>query len=160
MSVLSDAEILQELQDGRLKIDGFTRECLTPNGYDLRIAEIIPEGASEPIRSGAVQLRPLQHALLSTIERVALPRGLCGALWLRTTWARRGLVGSFGLVDAGFEGTLTLALQNTSQQIVTLPIGERLVQLAFHRLGKDAELHYGDRSGRYQHQAGITGARP
>jgi len=160
MSLLSDVEILEELAVGRLRIDGFSQECLTPNGYDLRIAEIVPEGATEPIRSGAVELRPTQHVLLSTIERVALPPSLCGQLWLRTSWARRGLVGSFGLVDAGFEGTLTLALQNASQQTLSLAIGERVVQLAFYRLGRAAERPYADRSGRYQHQRGVTEARP
>ncbi|MDG6220797.1 MAG: dCTP deaminase, partial [Candidatus Thermoplasmatota archaeon] len=84
---------------------------------------------------------------------------VCGHLWIRTSWARRGAISSFGVVDAGFEGTLTLSAFNGSQETIEMPIGQRFAQIVFHRLSEDAEAGYEKRSGNYQGQKGVTLAR-
>jgi len=77
-------------------------------------------------------------------------------LWLRTTWIRRGVIASFGKIDAGFRGTLTLGAFNANGTgTLELPIGERFVQVVFEDLTSPAEMTYGERSGRYQDQRGV-----
>jgi len=41
MAVLSDAEILNELENGSLSIEPFNESNITPNGYDVTIQEIL-----------------------------------------------------------------------------------------------------------------------
>jgi dCTP deaminase len=81
---------------------------------------------------------------------------MCAQLWLRTTWIRKGIIGAFGKIDAGFEGTLTLGAYNASGDIIELPVGERFCQMVFETLHSSAVKDYGERSGNYQGQTGIT----
>ncbi|RLF73672.1 MAG: hypothetical protein DRN42_05330 [Thermoplasmata archaeon] len=65
-------------------------------------------------------------------------------------------MGSFGRIDAGFHGTLTLALANMSPKEQAVTIGDRIVQVVFETLSTLPEKVYAERSGNYQGQLGIT----
>ena len=155
MCVLPDHEILGHVRSGELKIDGFSDESLTPNGYDLRIAEVSVPG-SPVIREGKAVIAPRTMFFISTIERVELPPSICAQLWLRTSWMRKGLLAGLGKVDAGFKGTLTFMAVNVSEAPVEVPIGSRFVQIVFETMHSPARLTYERRSGNYQGQNGVT----
>jgi dCTP deaminase len=155
MCVLPDHEILARCESGELKIDPFSGPSLTPNGYDLRIAEISLPG-SETIREGRVTVAPGTMFFVSTVERVEIPPNLCAQLWLRTSWMRKGILAGLGKVDAGFQGTLTFMSVNVSSAPVELEVGARFVQIVFETLTSPASLTYGRRSGNYQGQRGVT----
>jgi dCTP deaminase len=159
MVVLSDADILKAMESGDIAISPFHEENLTPNGYDLTIAEVATQGSGAATKAVAT-VQPAAAFLVSTEERVELGESVAASLWLRTTWARRGVLASFGKVDAGFRGTLTLAAFNASGGPLEVPAGETFAQVVFERLGSNAEKGYGRRSGHYQDQAGITPGRP
>jgi len=138
-----------------LRIDGYSDASLTPNGYDLRIAELrTADGAQHKEGDARVPAGTFFH--VSTIESVGLPSDICAQLWLRTTWIRKGVLGSFGKIDAGFQGTLTLGAFNASDEDIIIPIGERFCQMVFETLHSPAEKTYAERSGNYQGQKGIT----
>jgi dCTP deaminase len=90
------------------------------------------------------------------MERVELGRDLVGALHIRSSLAREGIVGSLALVDPGFRGQLTISLFNGGKKPVQLEAGERFVQISLHRLGREATTKY---EGRYQDSAGVVGSR-
>jgi dCTP deaminase len=157
MPVLSDRDILAAMNTGRLRIEGFRPENLTPNGYDLTIAEVAVL-TDEPVtvREGMARVPPLSRFAVSTAEVVEFGPTVTASLWLRTTWIRRGVIASFGKVDAGFRGTLTLGAFNANGTgTLELPIGERFAQVVFEDLTSPAEMTYGERSGRYQDQRGV-----
>ena len=156
MTVLSDIDIAHGLSTGYLGISNFSQRGLTPNGYDLRIAEISVRGDPEIKKEGTVKIPPRTMFYVSTVERVRLPADLCAQLWLRTTWIRKGIMGAFGKIDAGFEGTLTLGAFNASDDTVELPIGERFCQMVFEKLSCCSGKDYSERSGNYQGQTGVT----
>ena len=155
MPVLSDEAILAAIDAGQLEIEPFDVANLTPNGYDLRIGEVALAG-SEPISEGTLSVPPQTRFAVSTLERVACGPALCGQLWLRSTWARRGVQASFGKVDAGFDGTLTLPGFNSAAEPLELTVGETYCQLVLEALTSPASGSYSDRSGNYQHQRGVT----
>jgi dCTP deaminase len=150
---LSDGEILELVKAGSLGIDPFSETRLTPNGYDVSIRELLlgdggkADGASVMVKGGS-------RFVVSTREYFRLPDSLMANVWLRTSWARRGVLASFGVVDAGFEGELTLGAFAT--QDVEVGIGKTFAQLVFVRLGRAAEKPYARRSGNYQGQRGVT----
>jgi dCTP deaminase len=78
-------------------------------------------------------LHPGELILALTLEYLHLPDDLWGNLESRSTWARIGLQvhASAGMVDAGFDGYLTLELQNTSRLPLVLYPGLRVGQMAF-----------------------------
>lgn len=93
---------------------------------------------------------------VATRERVRFPPDLCGELWLRSSHIRKGIITSFGRVDAGFEGNLTLTGFNAGASPVQLAVGDRYCQLVVVELSSPAAKPYAARSGHYQGQAGIT----
>lgn len=156
MGILSDRDIAESLLTGFIGISNYDERGLTPNGYDLRIAEIAVRGDPDVKKEGVVSIPPRTMFYVSTVERVRMPDDICAQLWLRTTWIRRGMIGAFGKIDAGFEGTLTLGAYNATDDPVEIPIGERFCQMVFETLNSESDRNYSLRSGNYQGQTGVT----
>ncbi|MFW6305556.1 MAG: dCTP deaminase domain-containing protein [Candidatus Saliniplasma sp.] len=152
--ILSDGQIEELLEKKMLKIENFSEDNLTPNGYDLTIEEVSIKG-EDPVDGGEVTIPPQTWFAVSTREYVKFPPEVAGELWIRTTWARKGVLASFGMIDAGFEGNLTLSAYNTSREI-TIPIGGTFAQMVFHKLGRRSDKLYEERSGNYQGSKGIN----
>ena len=138
--MLSDEEILEHLKSGEVKLEPFELSGLNPAGYDLRIAE-------------KIVLKPKQYELVATLETVELGLGVTTYMFIRSSLAREGVIGSFAVVDPGFRGQLTLNLHNVSEKAITLEKGERIVQIVFHELGNTAKKGY---NGSYQDSKGIV----
>jgi dCTP deaminase len=142
--VLSDAEILEHLRTGEIKLEPSDLSvCLNPAGYDLRCSK-------------TVVLKPRQYELVATMETVELGLKVTAFLHIRSSLAREGVIGSFAVVDPGFRGQLTLNLHNVGEKEVTLREGERIVQIVFHSLGGAARKGY---SGSYQNSRGVVSSR-
>jgi len=140
--VLSDKEITSAIKKGELTIlpSGFR---LSPAGVDLRVDRNL-------------RLKPKQHSLVASIERVELSNHIVGFLHLRSSLAREGLFASLALVDPGFRGQLTVSLYNSGDSAVNLAKGERFIQLSLLRLGKPTINKY---AGRYQNSTGVVASR-
>lgn len=154
--MLSDSDILSLLADGSLRIDGFDEKNLTPNGYDVTIEEVWVTTADIRVREGVARIPSGAWFVIATKEYFALPSGVIGEIWIRTTWVRKGILSSFGIIDAGFNGNLTFSAFNASRQPVELPIGERFAQVIFSELRSPAVKGYKERSGNYFGQRGVT----
>ena len=155
MSILSDEAILAALDVGQIEIDPFDSENLTPNGYDLSIKEIeIPKGRK--VTEGELIIPVGKRFAVSTKERIACGPNVCAQLWLRTSWARKGIMCSFGKIDSGFDGTLTLLGFNSGEKDVKLVTGETFAQMVFEMMTGPATSLYSERSGNYQNQSGVT----
>ncbi len=160
MALLSDGDIRRYLAKGEIRIEPFDEKNLTPNGYDVTIEEIaIPSSNARP-REGVAKIPPMTRFAVSTRESVRLGRHVAGQIWLRTTWARRGVLAAFGMIDAGFSGTLTFGALNGNSEALELPIGERFAQVVFLTLESPSSETYETRSGTYQGQLGVTLERP
>tara|TARA_B100001029_G_scaffold154014_1_gene137971 strand:+ start:3863 stop:4342 length:480 start_codon:yes stop_codon:yes gene_type:complete len=155
MPILSDEAILAALDVGQIEIEPFDSENLTPNGYDLSIKEIeIPKGRK--VTEGELSIPAGKRFAVSTKERIACGPNVCAQLWLRTSWARKGIMCSFGKIDSGFDGTLTLLGFNSGEEDVKLVTGETFAQMVFEMMTGPATSLYSERSGNYQNQSGVT----
>jgi dCTP deaminase len=155
MSILSDSDITSRLLSRELKIDPFFEKNLTPNGYDLTIAEIAIPNLDVHAKDGVVEIPPLTWFAVSTEEYVKLSARVTASLWIRTSHARKGVMASFGKIDAGFEGTLTLSSFNSSDKTITLSIGDTYAQMVFEEMSSEPKALYEERSGHYQGQRGV-----
>ena len=156
MAVLSDADILALLETGALKIEGFNEKNLTPNGYDVTIEEIWVPSTDARVREGAATVPGSSWFVIGTKEYLVLPPELVGEIWIRTTWVRKGVLSSFGRIDAGFNGNLTFSAFNASKESLSVSAGERFAQVVFEELKSPPVKTYRERSGNYQGQRGIT----
>jgi len=155
MAILSDEAILSALDVGELEIDPFNSDNLTPNGYDLTIKEIEIPNVSK-VDEGNLIIPPGKRFAISTKERIACGPNLCAQLWLRTSWARKGIACTFGKIDSGFDGNLTLLGFNSADEDVKIITGETFAQMVFEMMSGPAASLYSERSGNYQNQSGVT----
>jgi dCTP deaminase len=154
--VLADRDIIKYIMQKKLAIDPFTTDNLTPNGYDLTIAEILIPRDGVQVDQDEIEIPSLTWFAVSTLEYVKIGPDLTAEMWIRTSHARRGIIGSFGKIDSGFEGNLTLSSFNGSHEPVILKIGDTFAQMVFEFLTSEPEALYSERSGTYQGQRGVT----
>lgn len=159
MCILSDRDIRQQLDQKTLGLEPFEEKNLTPNGYDMTVKEVVVRSSGQRFVSGEAVVPPMSSFLVSTREFVRMPADAAGQLWIRSSYARRGILAAFGKVEAGFEGELTIGCFNSSHEPVRVPVGDRFCQLAFEKMHNVPERLYKDRSGNYQGQRGVTLAR-
>jgi dCTP deaminase len=75
----------------------------------------------------------------------------------RSSIGRLGLqVQNAGFIDAGFEGQITLELENQSPFPIVLQVGVRICQIVFVQMLETAEQPY---AGKYLNQRGATPSR-
>lgn len=156
MSILSDCDIENSIKNGQLDIEPFNPKNLTPNGYDLSIAEIYIKKTEQHVKEGLISIPPLSWFAISTREFVKMGPQITSQLWIRSSYARKGILASFGKVDAGFEGTLTISCFNSNDEEIEIPIGDRFCQIVFEYLSNIPNSLYNERSGSYQNQRGVT----
>ena len=151
---------------------------LQPNSFDLRIGTscIRLDAPSsgiidvrKPIKTmplyslldpGFVTIDPGEFILLNTIEKFNIPNGMIGFVQGRSSIARMGLqTEQAGLVDAGFQGTITLELYNESPYPIRLYPGTRVAQIHFTTTNKSNRVYGKNMNSKYNGQIDATGSR-
>ena len=156
MAILSDLDIKNSIKTNDLGIEPFNPKNLTPNGYDLSIDEVFIRKTDQHIKNGIAKIPPQTWFAISTKEFVKMGPQITSQLWIRSSYARKGILASFGKVDAGFHGTLTISCFNSIDQEIEIPIGDRFCQIVFERLSTAPKALYNEHSGTYQNQRGVT----
>ena len=155
MSILSDIDIKNSIENNELWIEPFIEKNLTPNGYDLSIDEVFIRKTDEHIKEGIAKIPAQTWFAISTKEFVKMGPKVTSQLWIRSSYARKGVMVSFGKVDAGFHGTLTISCFNSNDEILEIPIGDRFCQIVFENMQSVPSELYDKKSGNYQNQRGI-----
>jgi len=165
--ILSDFDLWNYVRSGRLGIEPFEEQIVRENGLDLRIGgqvgrfrrggELMDTRNSDVERFYYIEkaddfvLEPKEHILLHTVEYLKLPPDLMGFVNLRSSYARIGLSIPPTIIDANFEGQLTIELVG-SDFPVKLYRNDRFIHVVFAKLSSAVEKPY---SGRYQGQRGV-----
>jgi dCTP deaminase len=155
MTILSDIDIKNKMKNNELGINPFIEKNLTPNGYDLSIDEIFIKKSDEHIKEGIAVIPPMTWFAISTKEFVKMGPQITSQLWIRSSYARKGVMASFGKVDAGFHGTLTISCFNSNDETLEIPIGDRFCQIVFENMESIPSELYDKKSGNYQNQRGL-----
>jgi dCTP deaminase len=180
--VLSDRSIREEIAAGRIGIDPFDDEMVQPCSVDVRIGdafrvfrntrypyidvkqpmedltELVSVGQDEPFI-----LHPGEFVLGVVLERLSLPDDIVATLDGKSSLGRLGLVvhQTAGVIDAGFEGHITLEMANMATLPITVYAGMRIAQLSFMTMTTPADHPYGSGAlgSKYQGQAEPTPSR-
>lgn len=180
--LLSDRDLLAEMNAGRVAVEPFDEAMIQPSSIDVRLDRwfrvfenhryphidpsieqadltrlIEPEG-DEPFI-----LHPGEFVLGSTYEVVTLPDDIAGRLEGKSSLGRLGLLthSTAGFIDPGFSGHVTLELSNVATLPIKLYPGMKIGQLCLFQLSSPAEHPYGSAKygSRYQGQRGPTPSR-
>jgi dCTP deaminase len=142
----------------------FEESQVNSASYDVRVSDhwICPTRDPEELHAPSIKLFPGEVVLASTMEYVRIPRNVACDLKLKSTLGRLWINHSLaGWCDPGFEGEITLELQNLGPQPFVLEAGRRIAQLIFIAMESEPDVAYGDpgSSSHYQGQRGTTPAR-
>jgi deoxycytidine triphosphate deaminase len=130
------------------------REALSMDHFDKKRPQYFE--ALELEQGQYFELLPGEYVIVSTLEKITMPKDVMAVLYPRSSVNRRGLsVDLTGIVDCGYEGQLAVPVRNnTSHQIIRLYPGERFCQVVFEETGEEIE----DRTNRYSKKDIIEGA--
>jgi dCTP deaminase len=180
--LLSDRDILAEIDAGRVCFDPYEPAMIQPSSIDVRLdryfrlfdnhkyAVIDPAQEQgdlthlvETVGTEPFILHPGEFALGSTLETVALPDDIAARLEGKSSLGRLGLLthSTAGFIDPGFTGHVTLELSNVATLPIKLWPGMKIGQMCFFRLSTPAANPYGSGAAgsRYQGQRGPTPSR-
>ncbi|AWS40360.1 dCTP deaminase [Streptosporangium sp. 'caverna'] len=180
--LLSDRDIVAEIESGRVGIDPFQPEMVQPSSIDIRLDRYfrvfenhryphIDPAIEQPDLTRLVEpeedepfiLHPGEFVLASTYEIISLPDDIASRLEGKSSLGRLGLLthSTAGFIDPGFNGHVTLELSNAATLPIKLWPGMKIGQLCMFRLSSPAEHPYGSEKygSRYQGQRGPTPSR-
>jgi dCTP deaminase len=103
-------------------------------------------------------IRPKTFVLAHSIEYLKIPNNITAYVLDKSTYARCGIHAQNTVLEAGWEGQVTLELYNYLDRPVIIRPNQGVVQMTFHR-GEACKVSYADRSGKYQGQRGVTLAK-
>ena len=107
-------------------------------------------------------VHPGEFVLGSTLEKLKVPSDLVARIEGRSSYARLGLIphAAAGFVDPGFEGNITLEIQNLGNVPITIYPEDRICQVVYETMTSEAENPYGDKKdSKYMGQSCATGSR-
>ncbi|WP_449062396.1 dCTP deaminase [Planomonospora algeriensis] len=180
--LLSDRDILAEIDSGRVGLDPFQPEMIQPSSVDVRLDRYfrvfenhryphIDPATEQPDLTRMVEpegdepfiLHPGEFVLASTYEVITLPDDIASRLEGKSSLGRLGLLthSTAGFIDPGFSGHVTLELSNVATLPIKLWPGMKIGQLCMFRLSSPAMHPYGSEKygSRYQGQRGPTPSR-
>ena len=180
--LLSDRDLLTEIDNQRVAIEPFDVEMVQPSSIDIRLDRMFRvfenhryphidpsiEQADltrliEPEGDDPFILHPGEFVLGSTLEVVSLPDDIAGRLEGKSSLGRLGLLthSTAGFIDPGFSGHVTLELSNVAPLPIKLFPGMKIGQLCLFRLSSPADHPYGSEKygSRCQGQRGPTPSR-
>jgi len=181
-SVLSDRTILELVETGRIRIDPWDPELLQPASVDLRLGDSFrvfhnhrasaidlrepPVNLTEEVLVAAGEsfvIHPGEFCLGRTLEWIELPADVVARIEGKSSLGRLGLIvhATAGFCDPGWQGTLTLELNNLTRVPIKLYPGLPIAQLSFMALDRPARRPYGSPGlgSHYQGQRAATESR-
>ncbi|ABP94328.1 MULTISPECIES: dCTP deaminase [Metallosphaera] len=165
--ILGDRDLKYYLEKKWILVDPLTEDSVRENGIDMRVGGEIArfKNVDRPFEEGMnpddffVRERgnefviwPNEHVLMVTEEYLRLPQDIMAFVNMRSSFARLGLLVPPTIVDAGFEGQLTIEVMGSGFP-VKIRRGTRFLHLIFAKTLTPVENPY---KGKYQGQRGVT----
>lgn len=173
--IASSNTISDEVQGGKIGIERESGEvAIEPSSVDLHLGDQLlrangtkkvvvddPDTYPEWWETDDLVVPAGGFRLAHTDERVALPDEYVGLIHGRSSVGRLGLfIENAGLVDAGFEGQITLELFNPMEYDIELREDMRICQMTLHAHDDPPDVSYSLQNGnKYQEQMGATPSR-
>ena len=99
---------------------------------------------------------PNSFALARTVEYFRIPRDTLVICLGKSTYARCGIIVNVTPLEPEWEGHVTLEFSNTTPLPARIYANEGACQFIFLKADSICETSYGDRSGKYMGQRGVT----
>ncbi len=150
--IIGTKELLKRVKEENLLEDLSERELNNPEGagFDLRVGKVykiledgflgVNERKTPDVKllashkegeTRSFVLKPGEHILVETIEKVNMPNDLVALFRPRTTLFRCGASIHTAACNPGYRGTLMFAMHNMSDKDFKFELGSRIVHVLF-----------------------------
>lgn len=174
--MLVDKQIKELIKSKVLEISPYDESLVQPNSIDVTLGNSFkwyfktdndvldtndPESLGRGILSverNEIIIQPNQFLLAETREKIKIPSNIYAELHGKSSLARLGLTihQTGGLIDSGFEGTITLEIKNENCRAIKLYAGMTIGQITFEKV-EECETDYSKKEdAKYQNQSGAT----
>lgn len=142
----------------KVKSEGVLSYGLEPNGYTFRLSSVICKydelGFIDPKQTPKVFESSFnnfimyegEYYIVSSLETFKFPKDVCGLIYPKSSYSRRGIIMNFAPIEAGYEGTLTFSIFNSTSKPFKIYTNEGIAQVQFYRSKNTPEVSY---QGRY-----------
>jgi dCTP deaminase len=155
--ILTNGEILKEIENNRIKIEPFDLSAVGPASIDLTLdnqlrvftskEKIIEEDIDYKKITTLINiednyiLQPNELVLGITKEKITLPEDICGFLNSRSRYARIGLMSHITapFVSPGVSNKQVLEIFNAGHNAIKLIPGTKICQMAFAKCSGKAK---------------------
>jgi len=123
------------------------KDCIKENGIDLKIGKVehttnrnnkligcidgekhLPVTYEVAPSDGVYKFYPHNYYTIVIDRPISIPEGYCQFYFIRSTFARCGLVINDAVGDNGFEGTLRIGVYNANNLTITAGLNEAIIQ--------------------------------
>jgi dCTP deaminase len=99
---------------------------------------------------------PNSFVLARSIEMMRMPPNVTGVVLCKSTYIRAGILIPTTVLEAGWEGIITLEITNVTPLPAKVYANEGIAQILFFEGDELCDASYADRKGKYQHQRGVV----
>lgn len=99
---------------------------------------------------------PNSFVLAESVEYIRMPRHVTALVLCKSTYIRAGVLIPTTVLEAGWEGTITLEIGNMTPLPAKVYANEGIAQVLFFEGDEPCDVSYADRKGKYQNQHGVT----
>ena len=138
-------------------------DCIKENGLDLRIGKVehttnrgnkligcidgtkhLPQTYEKKAEDGVYKFYPHNYYTIVVDRPIHIPEGYCQFYFIRSTFARCGLMINDAVGDNGFEGTLRIGVYNANNLTITCGLNEAIIQAVTIKNDDTATTYNGD----------------
>jgi dCTP deaminase len=163
--------MIEPFVDGQVR-EGVISYGLSSYGYDIRVADqfkIFTNVASRIVdpkhfdpkayvdfEGSECVIPPNSFVLARSVEMIRMPRNVTGIVLCKSTYIRAGVLIPTTVLEAGWEGVITLEIGNVTPLPAKIYANEGIAQVLFFEGDELCDISYADRQGKYQHQTGVV----
>jgi dCTP deaminase len=141
-------------------------------GYDIRVADdfkiftnvhsrIVDAKNFDPqayvdFQGDVCVIPPNSFVLAHSVEMIRMPTNVTGVVLCKSTYIRSGVLIPTTVLEAGWEGIITLEISNVTPLPAKIYANEGIAQVLFFEGDEMCDVSYADRSGKYQNQKGVV----
>ena len=152
--------------------DGVISYGVSSYGYDIRVSDefkiftnihsriVDPKGfdpkAYVDFKGDVCIIPPNSFVLARSLELMRMPPNVTGVVLCKSTYIRAGILIPTTVLEAGWEGIITLEITNVTPLPAKVYANEGIAQILFFEGDELCDTSYADRKGKYQNQQGVV----
>lgn len=166
-----EAGMIEPFVEGQVR-QGVMSYGVSSYGYDIRVGDhfkiftnlystvVDPKNfkpeAYVDFQGAECIIPPNSFVLAESVEYIRMPRNVTALVLCKSTYIRAGVLIPTTVLEAGWEGTITLEIGNMTPLPAKIYANEGIAQVLFFEGDEDCDVSYADRKGKYQGQHGVT----